>query len=827
MKQKYILFVLMGLIGNSCSNQDLEEKETNVGEVQVTAGIAKSRVNFTETENITYANWENGDGITLSTPTQENLNYTAFVSESDATNATFTPEGKSLKDIDGETVYACYPAASITDGVVTLPATNVWTDTKPLPFAYAVSSIADSKVNLSFDYIHAFLKLTLSARALEKATSTDGEISVHRLLVKSASESLGVVSGNFNFEDNSSTITEGSTEVELTLTEAFQPSAETERSVYIPILPQTGNVSITIQLLHDYDGGQDVLMEMSKLTPTNGFASGHVYTLTLSGNSSCVIDGDSGEIHLAEAGLLSKFITTDNKNTIKSLKISGYLNGDDIKLLREMSTGNGILTDLDVADATIVEGGDYYYSFNSKKEYTENNIWGNNFFKETNIENVILPTNIVAIGEGAFYRCKLLNNITIPNGVTTIGKEAFSGCAKITNMDIPDGVTTIVGSAFRDCDALESISIGKGITTISQHAFRDCNALKTVAIAEEAPLTNIGTGSFYSCSSLAEIDIPDKVATIGTQAFLGCTSLTSVTIGKGVATISDQAFDDCEALTSLTIPEDGVLTTIGKQAFSGCKIAGSISFPETLTSIGDEAFFYNSGTFTINISNKLETIGNKAFAYSRLQSITISKDAPLTTIGENAFQNCKSLGEFVMPDAVTTVGKQAFGGCTSLASVTLSKNLKNLEDDTFRACEALVKVTIPEDAVLETIGESVFYECDLLQQITLPENLTSIGYLAFTMCKSLPKINIPDNVTSIGEGAFRNCSSLARVEMGTGVTSIGESAFNSCEALTQITIPEGVTSILNSTFSGCDALKSITIPDAVTSIGKNAFYKCN
>ena len=282
MKQKYFLFALLSLIVASCTNQEIEC--VDAGQVQVTADIAKSRVSFNESGDKTYAYWQTGDAITLSTPTQVNLNYTATVSEDDATVATFAPEAGGLKDIDGENVYACYPAATITDGVVNLPATNNWTDAKPLPFAYAVSSITESKVDLSFEYVFAFLKLTLSAGALENAASSDGGKSVHEIVVKSASEALGIVSGTFNFADENISITEESKEVSLTLGTAFNPSEETERSVYIPILSQSGEVAMTISLKHQYDGGEDVLLELEKQTPAVGFVAGHVYTLTLSGN---------------------------------------------------------------------------------------------------------------------------------------------------------------------------------------------------------------------------------------------------------------------------------------------------------------------------------------------------------------------------------------------------------------------------------------------------------------------------------------------------------------------------------------------------------------
>lgn len=847
----------MGLIGNSCSNQDLEEKETNVGEVQVTAGIAKSRVNFTETENITYANWENGDGITLSTPTQENLNYTAFVSESDATNATFTPEGKSLKDIDGETVYACYPAASITDGVVTLPATNVWTDTKPLPFAYAVSSIADSKVNLSFDYIHAFLKLTLSARALEKATSTDGEISVHRLLVKSASESLGVVSGNFNFEDNSSTITEGSTEVELTLTEAFQPSAETERSVYIPILPQTGNVSITIQLLHDYDGGQDVLMEMNKLTPTNGFASGHVYTLTLSGNSSCVIDGDSGEIHLAEAGLLSKFITTDNKNTIKSLKISGYLNGDDIKLLREMAgrdyTGeetSGSLTSIDFSEAIIMEGGGAYRHYEHK---TENNIFGKYFFENTKLKDVLLPQNIISIGKYAFANCKELKQIIIPNSVQTIDREAFSNCKSLTNVTFKEGLTSIGLGAFSGCNQLSEISIPNSVKHIENGAFSNCESLLTINLEEG--LEGIGGSAFAYCQ-VNELILPNSLKILGNGAFEKCTALSNVSFGENIVKIGDNAFISCTHLSEVTFPENTRLDSIGNKAFAYCNTLNNITIPKTVTDIGESAFRDCKSLPHIIIPDNVIKIQEFTF----LNCIALSKveiGSGITAIGKSAFNNCQALSDIFLPEGMREIETSVFSGCTALKSVIMSDSINSIGEVAFYDCSSLKSIVMP--SALTTICDGAFARCKSLSEISFGNKLTTIGDEVFKYCHKLKEINIPTSITSMGCGVFYECvslvsaknvildksggngdmggvyggamfgycSSLESVAINEKTKFIGDNAFYGCQSLESIVIPENIKSIGHRSFYGCNSLNSVEFPTTITSIGIEAFKHCS
>ena len=83
-----------------------------------------------------------------------------------------------------------------------------------------------------------------------------------------------------------------------------------------------------------------------------------------------------------------------------------------------------------------------------------------------------------------------------------------------------------------------------------------------------APITTIGDWTFYGCSSLTSITIPNSVTEIGERAFEDCTSLTSVTIGDSVTEIGERAFEDCTSLTSVTIPDS--VTTIGSYAFRDC-----------------------------------------------------------------------------------------------------------------------------------------------------------------------------------------------------------------------------------------------------------------
>ena len=56
----------------------------------------------------------------------------------------------------------------------------------------------------------------------------------------------------------------------------------------------------------------------------------------------------------------------------------------------------------------------------------------------------------------------------------------------------------------------------------------------TIEYGGNYSVTTIGERAFYSCKSLASIDIPNSVTTIGERAFYNCTSLASVNIPNSV-----------------------------------------------------------------------------------------------------------------------------------------------------------------------------------------------------------------------------------------------------------------------------------------------------
>ena len=147
----------------------------------------------------------------------------------------------------------------------------------------------------------------------------------------------------------------------------------------------------------------------------------------------------SKTVNVEKAGSLPELISDNEKLILKELKVTGKINGTDIRFIREMAGRNevgeptlGSLTYLDLSDVRILEGGDWYYydisytDWQKRFIYTVSNEVGENMFRECKLQTVILPDNITAIRKYAFYGCSQLSKINIPDKVETLDERCFA-----------------------------------------------------------------------------------------------------------------------------------------------------------------------------------------------------------------------------------------------------------------------------------------------------------------------------------------------------------------------------------------------------------------
>ena len=62
------------------------------------------------------------------------------------------------------------------------------------------------------------------------------------------------------------------------------------------------------------------------------------------------------------------------------------------------------------------------------------------------------------------------------------------------------------------------------------------------------------------------------------------------------------------------------------------------------------------------------------------------KRKAVTTIGDSAFRDCRSLVSVEIPDSVTNIGDFAFSGCINLTSVVIPNGVTNIANYTFNNC---------------------------------------------------------------------------------------------------------------------------------------------
>lgn len=82
---------------------------------------------------------------------------------------------------------------------------------------------------------------------------------------------------------------------------------------------------------------------------------------------------------------------------------------------------------------------------------------------------------------------------------------------------------------------------------------------------------------------------------------------------------------------------------------------------------------------TFGQNSRLSHIGNNAFEDCKsLESVTFGRYSKLDSIGGYAFCDCSSLTSVVIPDLVTFIGEGAFRGCTALVSISFNADLTYL-----------------------------------------------------------------------------------------------------------------------------------------------------
>lgn len=339
-------------------------------------------------------------------------------------------------------------------------------------------------------------------------------------------------------------------------------------------------------------------------------------------------------VKVETAGSLSSLISEDEKFTITDLTLSGQLNGDDLRYLREMvgndvngKSTHGSVKILDLSEANIVAGGVYYLFtteiYDSKGNRTAGTQWyrkaednkiGDCLFAGCdNLEEIRLPKSITTIGNNVFHFGSSLKSLTIPQNVSSIGNEVLYECNNIRTLDVdannktfksPAGSNAVIKDKTLVLGCLATNIPDNTINAIGPSAFStgSVSAIQLdIDFKIPAGVTTIGERAFMNCG-FKSIDIPADVTSIGEWAFayssnlskMICriTDLSKVKMGGGV-------FNNIPSEAILYVPKgmvDKYKTTAPWNYFADVREIGSggeTPIRAIDASVSDDSVYYN------------------------------------------------------------------------------------------------------------------------------------------------------------------------------------------------------------------------------------------
>jgi uncharacterized repeat protein (TIGR02543 family) len=324
------------------------------------------------------------------------------------------------------------------------------------------------------------------------------------------------------------------------------------------------------------------------------------------------------------------------------------------------------------------------------------------------------------------------------------------------------------------------------------------------------PVTTIGDWAFSGAAGLTSVIIPDSVTSIGSGAFYPCAALQNIEVKAATPPEGyDNMFQGCGNLSAISVPAASVAAY--KAADGWDTYAAKI--------VGDTVSF---NSFTISFDED----GGTAVA-----------DATTSLIAEIPVSSKEGYALEGWYTAANGGGSKVSFPYDPLADATLyAKWITATEGLSYAASgsgysvsnsTATGAITIPaywRGKPVVAIESWAFSDANLaVTSINIPSSVTQIGSSAFLNSPISTTITLPPGLTYIGQNAFKQ-SDIASIEIPSAVTYIGSAAFYNCALLTTVTVqaatpPETFTNV----FLNTDAALSIKIPAGTLSAYTSAY----
>ncbi len=444
----------------------------------------------------------------------------------------------------------------------------------------------------------------------------------------------------------------------------------------------------------------------------------------------------------------------------------------------------------------------------------------------SSLKKVELPARLFYIKNSCFDNDTALEEVVLNSKPLEIGDKAFKDCKKLKNINIDACETLVKEWAFENCDGIKNIYP----QFYSQRQFFESDFDDDCMLEKPHPSNNnfFGGVKVYTDKEIDEIErrfienIKDKteITQINTEIFgeygrglRERVTLKNHPLPNSIKKIEYGAFDAFVSLDLKSLPDD--LEIIEGDAFNFCKSLALKSLPPKLKMIGFSAFENCHSLALEHLPQEIIRIEKSAF--KNCYQLNLGALPPhIKKIQPNTFENCSNLNFAAIPEGVTEIGDSAFAGCKNLALQTLPNSLESLGTKAFMDCYALRIKELPPK--IEYICPRTFERCANLE---LTELNAVIGFPPKKSFSIHTLMKTPD----IPNAAFAFCEKL-KITTAKFDKSIGKNVFFNCGSLETFEVPDNVTQIETLAFAACTSLNRLILHDHLNHIGKNAFYGC-
>ena len=401
---------------------------------------------------------------------------------------------------------------------------------------------------------------------------------------------------------------------------------------------------------------------------------------------------------------------------------------------------------------------------------------GSNYLiKDANLEKLYIGkiVNNGLLTSGVFANLKNLKELTIPS-LDKSCKEIFGYTPsnyvieKITIL----GGTSLVANAFEDYTTLKEINLPNTITSIGAYAFA---GLPITEFTIGSKVTTIGNRAFAS-TKLTSLTIPKSVTSIGSAILYNAKDMTSLKVEAGnskysvVGTNTIVELNSGEARVVCTIPSSTWPTTVTYVGAYAYWFLDTNTFDVPVPEADDKTITYEAYAFsgakvkTLNVGSKAKLAKNALSGIGSIEAIELSSfDSSIADLFGSKANIPSSLATISFGDGITTIPDKAFQGMADMKSVDgidFSK-ITSIGEYAFDGCKSFESdLNLP---ACTSVGKYAFKGMKNIA-IYLP-NCTTVGDYAFDSTNGLTYVDI-SGATNKTYCPFSNVTTIGVIHLG-------------------------------------------------------------